>query len=442
MSMTMTIVEALAAMRTGRVTAEALVIEALQAANQHAQLNAVAELAADRALELARQRDAELAARECCGVLHGIPITIKDLFEVEGLPTRAGTKAKLPTLPPSSAVRQLENAGAIIVAKTNMHEVALGLTGENEWTGDVRNPFDEDRQSGGSSSGSAVAVAGGIGLASLGTDTGGSIRVPAAHCGVVGFKPTHGLVPLDGALPLSPTCDHAGPITRSVADARLMTEVLAGRDLSFIPVRKPRLGVPLAYLKGRVSLCMREAFDQNLEQLKDSGAEVVAMDVPDLELTAKCYSPLVRAEAAYVHRAALASAPEEFSSPVQAALAVGADLLASEYLEARALRSSVIQAIRAAFGAAQVDALVLPSTPAPALRRGESEIILETGRTAYRDAQLALTAPFSLAGVPTVSIPAGKTEGLPTGVQFVALWGFDTLALSVAQWAEKAIAAD
>ena len=173
----MTIAGALADFRTGRLTAEALVSLALEAASEHAALNAIAELRAEYALARARELDRQLAAGRVAGLLHGIPVTLKDLFHTDGFTMRAGTRAPLPALGRSTAVDRLLDAGAIMIATTNMHEVALGLTGENEWTGDVLNPHDPERQSGGSSSGSAVAVSVGIGLASLGTDLGGSIRV-------------------------------------------------------------------------------------------------------------------------------------------------------------------------------------------------------------------------------------------------------------------------
>ena len=204
---------AAAALRAGTTTSRELVERALARADARAELNVVAHLDRDGALELARTRDSQLAAGDVVGPLHGLPITVKDLFVVDGFPLRAGTRAPLPDLGgQGTAVTRLRDAGAIVVATVNLHEVAYGITGENQWTGHVANPVDPLRQAGGSSSGSAAAVAAGIGLASLGTDTGGSIRVPASHCGVVGFKPTTGRVPLDGALPLSLTCDHAAPL--------------------------------------------------------------------------------------------------------------------------------------------------------------------------------------------------------------------------------------
>jgi aspartyl-tRNA(Asn)/glutamyl-tRNA(Gln) amidotransferase subunit A len=413
-----------------------LVRQALDAMKAQASLNAIAQVGAEQALATARKLDEQQAAGVPLGPLHGIPLTVKDLFDVPGFATRAGTRAQLPALGKSTAVARLQDAGAIVVAKANMHEIALGLTGENACTGDVHNPHDPDRQSGGSSSGSAVAVAAGMGLASLGTDTGGSLRVPAALCGITAFKPTHGLVPLDGALPLSPTCDHAGPLARNVADARLLTEVLTGQRLPFAQLRAPRLAVPKAYLDGRLTPAMRRAFEAVLVRFQAAGAVVTAIAVEDLDLTHQAYTPLVRAEAAFVHRAALAEAPDAFSPAVRKALEQGAVMLASEYLQARARRRQVIEGLHRAFDAARFDALVLPTTPGPALRRGQTRIELESGSELHRDAQLALTAPFSMAGVPVAAIPFGQIDQLPVGLQLVTSWGEDALALNLASWAE------
>lgn len=435
-----TIDAAKAALNDGQVLAEELVLQSHDALLEHGRLGAIAEFGLEQALETARKCDKERATGIGRGALHGIPVTVKDLFEVPSFSTKAGTRARLAPLGKSTAVARLQDAGAIVIAKTNMHEIALGLTGENEWTGDVMNPYDDKRQSGGSSSGSAVAVAVGIGLGSLGTDTGGSIRVPAALCGITGFKPTHGLVPLDGALPLSPTCDHAGPLARNVADARLLAEVLIGHNLPSVQLGIPRFGVPTSYLEGRLTREMREAFEATLDKFRCAGALVTSVKVPDLALTLQAYTPLVRAEAAHVHRHALAYSPEGFSEPVRKALEAGANMMASSYLQARQQRRHVIEGLRHAFDLGQVDALILPTTPGPALRRGEIMIALEAGLTLHRDAQLALTAPFSMAGVPVAAIPSGRLDGLPIGLQLVTRWGEDALALNLSGWAEQLLA--
>ena len=437
----MTIVGASAELRTRRLSAEALVGMALEAASEHAGLNAIAELRAAQALAGAREADRQLAAGRVPGPLHGIPVTVKDLFHTNGFTMRAGTRAPLPALGRSRAVDRLLDAGAVVIATTNMHEVALGLTGENEWTGDVLNPYNPEWQSGGSSSGSAVAVSVGIGLASLATDTGGSIRVPAANCGVVGFKPSYGVVPLNGVLPLSPTCDHAGPIARSVEDARLLTQVLAGRELPHRPMEKARLGYPAAYLDGRLSPSMGSAFERLLQHLSAFGAEIRLIDVPGIELTLEAYTLIVRTEAWQVHRAALGTTPEGFSEPVRRALHGGAATPRARYSEALRQRIRVIEGLREAFSSAAVDALLLPATPTTPLRRGELEVTLKGGSLPYREAQLTLTAPFSLAGVPVAAVPFGSVGGFPASLQIVTPWNEDALALNIAAWAEHVVRA-
>lgn len=426
-----TIEAATAALRDGRATAEALTRAALDRMTANLNLNAVAACDPELALAEARARD----RAGWTGPLHGVPVTIKDLFATQGLPTRAGTRAELPPLPDgdAEAVARLRAAGAVILAKTNMHEIALGLTGENPVTGDVRNPHDPGAQAGGSSSGSGAAVAAGIGLASLGTDTGGSIRVPAALCGVVGFKPSHGLVPLAGCLPLSPTCDHAGPLARSVRDARIVAEVLCGRALA-ATIERPRFGVPRAYLDGRLGRAMRAAFEALVARLPD----VVDVDAPGLERTPDAYAPLARAEAAYVHHAALATAPEGFSEMVRTGLEWGRAVSSGDYLAARDERRRVRAGVIAALEG--VDALLLPATPMQAVPRGTVTVELESGEGSHRDAQLALTAPFNLAGAPSVVLPFAAAEGLPLGIQLVARYGEDARALAAAEWLERFLA--
>jgi aspartyl-tRNA(Asn)/glutamyl-tRNA(Gln) amidotransferase subunit A len=247
----MDLLEAKHLLETGKTTPLALLEEALERAKAYADRNALAYLDEERAREEALRLTEELKRGQTRGPLHGLPLTVKDLFPVKGMPTRAGTPAPLPPLPEEAlAVGRLKEAGALIFAKTNMHEVALGITGENPWTGPVRNAVDPTRQAGGSSGGSAVAVALGIGLASLGSDTGGSIRIPAAFNGVVGFKPSYGRVSLEGALPLSRSTDHGGPLAKTVRDAHFLTEILAGESIPLEGPQNPTFGVPLDFWRG------------------------------------------------------------------------------------------------------------------------------------------------------------------------------------------------
>ena len=431
------LVGAAAALRQGHTTAVALVERSLARAEAAGSLNALAHLDAAGALALAVERDRQLAAGDIVGPLHGLPITVKDLFVVDGMPLRAGTEAPLPALgEQGTAVTRLREAGAIVLATTNLHEVAYGITGENPATGDVCNPLDPARQTGGSSSGSAAAVQAGIGLASLGTDTGGSLRVPASHCGVVGFKPTWGRIPLDGALALSPTCDHAGPLTRSVADAALCSAVLAGSAPAPLMPRMPsRFAVPLGFLRGRLATPVRHAFEGWLDLARRSGVDVVDLDLPDPGHVLEVFRAIQAPEALRVHRDALERAPERFSPVVRRQLEAGRAVTADAEAAAHDARAELIAALDAAAG--RVDAIVLPAVPVPAPVRGHDEVVLESGPAPLRPSFLHLTVPFSLTGLPVLCVPFARVDGLPIGLQVVGARGSDDHVLAVGAWLES-----
>ncbi|MDT3679810.1 MAG: amidase [Burkholderiaceae bacterium] len=428
------------AIADGACRAQALVEEAQENAARRADLNAIAWVDWAAAVDEARRLDAEARSGRLRGPLHGIPVSIKDLYAVRGMPTHAGTRAPLPPLGADEAtlVTRLRHAGALVFAKTNMHEIALGCSGENEWTGDVCNPFDPARQSGGSSSGSGVAVATGIGLASIGSDTGGSVRIPAAFCSVVGYKPTYAAIPLDGALPLSWTCDHAGPLARNVDDCVLLHEVMAQRRVAHGGVaRRPRLHVPAAWLRGRLAPEVRERFERAVAELRAAGAEIGEANVPQLSDSWRAYTPIVRAEAAWVHRAALDAGGEGFSSLVLPALQAARRMLAVEYVDAMQTRAAISQALDAAL--AGCDAWILPtSTVLPPLR-GQNEVQVEGGTTTVREAVLGQTLPFSLCGVPALSVPLALVDGLPVGLQVVARRDGDATLLALGQWIEATV---
>lgn len=419
----------------------ALVNRALELAEAKSDFNVFAHLDATGAREAASNLDQAKAGR-LHGPLHGVPITIKDLFNVAGMPTRAGTRATLPEAfqNPSHdalAVSRLRTAGAIILGKVNMHEIALGITGENVWTGDVKNPRDPSRQAGGSSSGSAASVAAGIAFASLGSDTGGSIRIPASFCGCVGFKPSFGLVPLEGALHLSMTCDHAGPLTRTVADAHVMLEVLSAQHLPLRKLEKVnglKFGVPRSWLEGRLGLEVRSGFENLLERLRVAGVTVIDVEPLHLGLVNAAYSPLVRAEAAFVHRQALKSGAQGLSPVVRAPLELGLKISAGEYLEGLGYRRAVIAGLEEVLS--ECDALLLPAAPLPAAKRGTDTVMLESGPQTHRNAYIELTAPFSLAGLPTLSLPFMLEDGLPVGLQVVGTTGADARVLELGVWLE------
>ena len=420
--------------------ASTLLEQAKEQALHHARLNALAWVDWEAAARQARELDDEARAGHLRGPLHGIPLSIKDLYAVRGMPLQAGTRAALPVPQEEEAVlvQRLRAAGALIFAKANMHEIALGCSGENEWTGDVCNPFDPARQAGGSSSGSGVAVATGIGLASIGSDTGGSVRIPAAFCSVTGFKPGAGAIPLTGVIPLSWTCDHAGPLARSVDDCAVLYEVMAQRRTGHgAAMRRPRLHIPAAWLQGRLEARVRAWFEQLTGLLRAHGAWIDEADVPGLRDAWEIYTPIVRAEAAWVHRAALDQGGTGFSATVLQALEAARRMPAREYIEALRGRDRLAARLDAALH--DCDAWILPTTTVLPPLRGQATVDVEGGSLTVREAVLGQTLPFSLCGLPALSVPAGLVDGLPVGLQIVTRRDADASLLALGRWAERVV---
>ena len=427
-------------LRERTTSATSLLQSARRQAESTTDLNALAFTDWEAALADARRCDAAMAAGRSLGALHGMPLSVKDLFAVRGMPMRAGTRAVLPDcgMEESLLVTRLREAGAVIFGKTHMHEIALGSTGENDWTGDVKNPFDPRRQSGGSSSGAGVAVATGVGVASIGSDTGGSVRIPANFCGVTGFKPSFGAIPLDGALHLSWTCDHAGPLASSVGDCALLFEVMAGHRLAAARTpRAPRFSVPAQWLRGRLAPAVREQFERTLERLARSGAQVIEVPTPVLPQASRCFTAIVQAEAAWTHRAALSRGAEGFSEAVRAPLLRGREIGAVDYIDALKTRASVAAELDAIL--AGCDAMLLPTSAVIAPLRGQTQVEVEGGMLPVREAVLGQTLPFSLSGVPALSIPTGLVDGLPVSLQAVAARGADDALLAVGGWLEAQV---
>jgi aspartyl-tRNA(Asn)/glutamyl-tRNA(Gln) amidotransferase subunit A len=383
------------------------------------------------------------------GRLAGIPIAVKDLIDVAGLPTTAGSPrffGQQPALKDAFVVEKLKAAGAIILGKTNTHEIALGITGINPHTGPVRNPHDPSRISGGSSSGSAVAVAAGMCLAALGTDTGGSTRIPAALCGVVGLKPTFGRVSLRGILPLSWNLDHVGLLTKSVRDAAILLGVIAGYDprdpVSINQKTNDYLGKIDAGVSGwNIALAVGEYIEQAESEVLDAvtraarlisafGAHIHEVEIPILPAAAEANSQMVIADAAAFHRERLENHPDWFGADVLARLQKGRSLTATDYALARRTQSEIRRYFEIFFE--RYDLLILPTTAVTAAP------IEGLDSAAYAPRLTRFTGPFNLAGLPALSLPAGKTKsGLPIGLQLVGpAWG-EARLLQAAQAFEK-----
>jgi aspartyl-tRNA(Asn)/glutamyl-tRNA(Gln) amidotransferase subunit A len=404
-----------------------------------ADLNAFILTLKDDARECARRCELEIASGHYRGSLHGIPVSVKDLVDVAGTPTTSASR--VPARQPAAdapIVTRLKDAGAIIIGKTNLHEFAFGTTGEETAFGPIRNPYDRARSAGGSSSGAAVALVEGMCYASIGTDTGGSIRIPAAACGTVGLKPAFGEVSTDGVVPLSSTCDHVGPLTRSVADARLLFEVLTGRVSSPQPRGRLVLGVPSGYLLARLDRDVRRMFDEVRARLQADGHDVRDVRIDGCESTPDVYLHIVLAEASEYHAAALAGRPEDYSPGVRLRLEMGRYILAEDYVRAQRLRLQLSASVDRALEGC--DALLLPGLPIPAPPLGAASVDVDGQPEPVRAAMLRLTQLFNLTGHPAIVLPSSRTaSGLPLSIQLVGRHGATAALLDCAEVIERQI---
>jgi len=424
----------------GEVSPEDLVERCLARIEAGRHLNAFITVMADSARREAERAADEIRAGRVRGPLHGIPVSIKDLVDVAGTATTSASA--VPALHPRTdapIVGRLRDAGAVLIGKTNLHEFAFGTTTEESAFGMVRNPYDTRRSAGGSSSGAAVALVEGMCYGSIGTDTGGSIRIPSAACGTVGLKPALGELPCEGIVPLSTTCDHVGPMTRTVGDARLMFEALIGMPLPMLVNGGPfTFGVPGGYLLERLDPAVRMTLDETRRALVAARHRVIEVRIEDAEITADVYLHIVLAEAAAYHAPLLEQHAELYSPGVRLRLEMGRTILAEDYVRAMQLRTWLGARVDAAL--AGCDALLLPALAIPAPLLGESTVNIDGATEPIRAVMLRLTQLFNLTGHPAIALPAGRTStGLPLGMQLVGARSGTAHLLTVAAAAEAQI---
>lgn len=410
-------------------------------------LNAFLAVTADAARAAAHRAERRLGRGEP-GPLVGVPISVKDLLLTRDAPTTAGSRLFGAGLRPTAdapVVARLRRAGAILIGKTNLHEVAFGVTTVNEHYGPARNPWDRTRVAGGSSGGSAVAVAAGMGAGSVGTDTRGSIRIPAACCGIVGLKPTFGAIPTDGVFPLAPTLDHVGPMTRSVEDAALMLGAMRGsRALTAAYLRavdrKPRrlrVGLAPYYLK-HADAEIGAAVESVLRILGRLGWPIYEVSLPELDQALEASRVIVLAEALAFHEHWLRTRPRAYGPLVRTRLNGGRKLSAVDYVRATEHRVLLEAALHQAFR--RVDVIVGAVLPALPPRIGVNSIRIGRHQSPISEAFCRYNAPQNLAGVPALSLPVARSKsGLPIGVQLVTAWGDEASALAAGAALERAI---
>lgn len=439
--------ELAAAIRDRKVTATETIVDHLERI-ETSNLNAFTLVDHEGALAAAGSIDRKIRAGDDPGPLAGVPIAVKDLIDQAGLLNTAGSSfyRRVPDRT-ASAVRRLEEAGAVAIGRTGLHEFAFGFSSENHWFGPVRNPWDPTTSPGGSSGGSGAAVSAGLAAAGLGTDTGGSVRVPAALCGVIGLKVTHGRIPISGVFPLAPSLDTVGPITRSVGGAALLYSLMAGGDpadpwSTFHPVHPVgaaadptdlRIGVPRAWIEaGPVSDDVAVAFHSLCDSLSRAGARIESIDLAEAassdHLLASAYG-----EVAAVHRSFRESG-REYGPEVERRMVRADQITLDEYLAGLRWRAELRQSAQRAFG--RIDFIITPATGTTKKVIGEDTVDIGPGRVNYRTALSWFSAPINHAGLPALVAPLAVGGSPSPAVQIVAPWWMEHRLLEFGAYLE------
>jgi aspartyl-tRNA(Asn)/glutamyl-tRNA(Gln) amidotransferase subunit A len=441
----MTILASAEALRAKKVSSLELTNDALEKiARDNQRLNAFITVDAETARARASAMDAELSHGIDRGPLHGIPFAHKDLVYTKGIRTTGGSRIFAGFVPDHDAdiAINLNNAGAVLVGKTNLHEFAYGITSTNPHFGAVHNPWDTERIPGGSSGGSGAAVAAGMLALATGTDTGGSIRIPASFCGVTGLKPTFGLISKRGVMPLGWTMDHMGPITKTVRDAAVSFHAMAGLATGYVPpqnadIRGLRIGLPVNYYFDKLDMEVAESVRAAVQTAAALGARIIDVKVPDVDALNVIGRVLLLAEATSVHREHLLNRRAEIGADVRTLLDQGRLIRGSDYVDAQRLRRIYIREFSKLWSG--VDCIFTPATPTPAPKIGEMAMKVGGADEDVRLATTRLMRAINVLGIPALSIPCGFTKaGLPIGLQILGAPRAEDMILRVGAAIEDA----
>ncbi len=441
--------------RTRELSSAEIVEDLLARLNRCKSLNAFLTVTADVARERAREVDREIAAGRYRGPLHGIPVSLKDLIDTRGIRTTCGSRILAERIPPEDATvaTRLHDAGAVLLGKTALHEFAYGVTTNNPHFGPTRNPWDPERIPGGSSGGSCAAVAAGLGPVSLGTDTGGSIRIPGALCGVVGLKPAYGRVSRHGVFPLAWSLDHVGPLTRTVEDAALVLQAIAGPDAQDpatlghdLPdfteeLRQSVAGLHVGVVRDEYHQEMtddvRRAFQEVLRVLGTLGIHLEDARFPRSAETVIAQTTIIMSEAASVHERWLRERPEDYGPETRARLRRGQFFTATQYLRAQKVRALLAQEVGELLRS--YAALVLPTTPCVAPLITQDTVVIGDHTSDVRSVLTRMTRFANFTGLPAITVPCGfGVGGMPVGLQIVGRPMDETTVLAIARAYEQA----
>ncbi len=452
----MTILDAARALRAGKTSSAELTAACLERIEElNPCLNAFLTVTGDAARARAQQADAELARGVDHGPLHGIPVAVKDVFETAGVRTTCGSKLFEDNVPARSAavVEKLDAAGAVLLGKTAMHELALGITSNNPHFGAVRNPWDTDAIPGGSSGGSGAAVAAGMAFMAMGSDTGGSIRIPASFCGTVGLKPTFGRVSRYGVMPLDFSLDHMGPLTRSVRDAAVVLQAIAGYDKrddtssrrpldEYLPadgcsIRGLRIGLPENFYFDRTDPEAAAAVKRMAETAASLGAHVTGVRLPDIAAINTVGRVILHAEASALMEPFLADRRHLLGEDVLALFDQGRFLRATDYVNAQRLRRMMRDQFHRVWE--EVDCLFAPTTPMSAPKIGATTVKLGEVEEDVRLATTRLVRGVNVLGLPALSMPCGlDSRRMPLGLQLITKPFSEALLLRIGAALEDA----